>query len=208
MPRGYYPRPPREPCLVEACGQPRFGHGYCNAHYKRWKKTGDPGEAEPRRNPERGCSVEGCDRAHRSRGYCATHWRRMYDSGEEPTTLVAPMKFLGIKGECLRPGCNLLSYGSGYCARHYRRQILMVSYGLSGWEEFDLLWERCGGRCEICGCELEQNNRATAIDHDHDRLVARGILCNSCNTGLGGLRDSPELLEAALVYLRRHEEAQ
>ena len=33
-------RKPKEACVI--CGKPTKGHGYCNAHYIRWKKYGDP----------------------------------------------------------------------------------------------------------------------------------------------------------------------
>lgn len=34
-------------CAVTDCGRPVFGHGWCNAHYKRWRKHGDPMSAIP-----------------------------------------------------------------------------------------------------------------------------------------------------------------
>jgi hypothetical protein len=54
------------------------------------------------------------------------------------------------------------------------------------------------GRCAICGVELH----AMQIDHNHETGVVRGLLCVTCNTGLGKLGDSVERLEAALAYLR------
>jgi hypothetical protein len=31
-----------ETCSIDGCGQRPFGHGWCNKHYKRWRKYGDP----------------------------------------------------------------------------------------------------------------------------------------------------------------------
>jgi hypothetical protein len=193
----------RNICIVEACEAFVFGHGYCNAHYKRWRKSGDPGEAESRRQPGRVCSVEGCEKAYRASGFCSSHHRRWKDSGVVPETPIALKRFRGIKGVCSRPGCEKLTQGSGYCPRHYGRLRLMQSYGLTGFDEFDALWRRCKGECEICGRPLEQDDRNTAIDHDHKTLQARGILCSSCNTGIGGLQDSIDMLKNAIKYLER-----
>jgi hypothetical protein len=33
---------PARICSVEGCGKPVFGHGWCNAHYSRWRRHGDP----------------------------------------------------------------------------------------------------------------------------------------------------------------------
>jgi hypothetical protein len=41
-----------------------------------------------------------------------------------------------------------------------------------------------------------------AIDHDHKSGVVRGLLCNNCNRGLGRLKDSVALLNAAVRYLK------
>lgn len=29
-------------CIVPECGKRRHGHGYCSAHYERWRRYGDP----------------------------------------------------------------------------------------------------------------------------------------------------------------------
>ncbi len=41
-----------------------------------------------------------------------------------------------------------------------------------------------------------------ALDHDDVTGIARGLLCHRCNVGIGSLRDSPDLLERAVQYLR------
>lgn len=34
-------------CAVDGCIKPHHSHGWCSMHYARWKKSGDPGTAEP-----------------------------------------------------------------------------------------------------------------------------------------------------------------
>ena len=65
-------------------------------------------------------------------------------------------------------------------------------------------------RCEICG-ELERHKtkrgwrKTLARDHCHQTADRRGLLCASCNTGLGLFRDDPSLLFNAMEYLRKYQ---
>lgn len=36
-------------CSIPGCGKPHRARGWCFMHYCRWKRNGEPGEAEPRR---------------------------------------------------------------------------------------------------------------------------------------------------------------
>lgn len=50
-------------------------------------------------------------------------------------------------------------------------------------EEFDALWQRSGGRCELCGV-LETETKRGRLNIDHDQRsyhLVRGLLCDWCN---------------------------
>jgi len=67
-------------------------------------------------------------------------------------------------------------------------------------EEYEGLFHSQDGRCCICKCLLEEGH--FRIDHNHKSGKVRGLLCNSCNSGIGLLKDSPEILLSALEYLK------
>ena len=85
--------------------------------------------------------------------------------------------------------------GSG---RH-RGHVLKKLYGIS-LEEYEALLDSQDGVCAICK-ETPRNNRFLGVDHDHDTGRVRGLLCTTCNVGLGALHDSVEILRSALAYL-------
>lgn len=66
--------------------------------------------------------------------------------------------------------------------------------------EYDSMMERQGGLCAICK-EPCRSGRRLAVDHCHTTGKVRGLLCASCNRGIGYLADSPERLRSALTYL-------
>lgn len=52
-------------------------------------------------------------------------------------------------------------------------------------------------KCAIC---LEIHP-VLCVDHCHTRNIVRGLLCRKCNAAIGQLKDAPDLIIRALVYL-------
>lgn len=80
-----------------------------------------------------------------------------------------------------------------------RQQKLTRTFGL-GPNEYERMLAEQSGLCAICS--LPPGETALAVDHDHETGAVRGLLCSRCNMALGGFRDSPEILTAALEYLK------
>ena len=55
--------------------------------------------------------------------------------------------------------------------------------------------------CAICGKGEEKLINQLCIDHDHTTNKVRGLLCRSCNYGLGCFFDSAHNLMKASMYL-------
>ncbi len=80
------------------------------------------------------------------------------------------------------------------------------NYGIN-LADYDCMYHEQDGLCAIC--HLPQNSKRNTrfcVDHDHDTGEVRGLLCDSCNRGIGLLKDDPRLLENAAKYLRSFKE--
>jgi hypothetical protein len=84
----------------------------------------------------------------------------------------------------------------------FRKSHLARKFGLS-LQQYDIMLLSQGGRCAICKEECATGNWL-AVDHDHVSGERRGLLCQSCNTGLGKMRDNPAILRAAAEYIEFH----
>jgi hypothetical protein len=91
--------------------------------------------------------------------------------------------------------------GVGYYCKVCERWIkLLYNYGVTE-EEYNALYAKQGGCCAICGHCPVPPEPFLVVDHVHDTEVVRGLLCGTCNTGLGMLKENPEIVEKALEYL-------
>lgn len=82
--------------------------------------------------------------------------------------------------------------------KHLRRL-----YGITLAEYLQRLADQ-GNACAVCRRAFvpgAPRNKAVCVDHDHDTGQVRGLLCHSCNRGLGLLGDNPEVVQRALAYL-------
>lgn len=80
-------------------------------------------------------------------------------------------------------------------------------YGLSI-EDRDRMLAEQGGVCAICGTDNPGtsntgNRKAWSTDHCHSTGEVRGLLCSSCNVGIGHLKDDTSILASAINYLNR-----
>lgn len=58
------------------------------------------------------------------------------------------------------------------------------------------------GQCSLCSIDLSKLNRKNIhLDHNHTTGKLRGILCSTCNSGLGMFKDKPDILRRALDYI-------
>ena len=101
---------------------------------------------------------------------------------------------------------RVAAYQSEYRQRPERKRAMRDAYyrrtyGVSADEVDEMLAEQ-NGRCAICGATPERL-ASMHVDPDHNRGHLRGVLCLSCNQGLGQFRDDPMLLLRAIVYLRQ-----
>lgn len=81
------------------------------------------------------------------------------------------------------------------------RERILTGYGMSA-EQYAALLESQGGTCAICE-RPERTGRNMPVDHCHETGQVRGLLCTSCNLGLGRFADDPTRLRAAADYLER-----
>lgn len=83
-----------------------------------------------------------------------------------------------------------------------RREYRLKSYGLT-LEQLEDVFVKQGSKCKICNSENStHSSKGFVVDHCHVTGRVRGLLCNKCNLGLGNFKDSVEILEKALSYLK------
>lgn len=77
--------------------------------------------------------------------------------------------------------------------------VLKNKYGITV-QEFEEMLAEQRGVCAICG-GLPKVHSRLFVDHCHRSGAVRGLLCNTCNAGLGQFGDRVDLLISALEYL-------
>lgn len=170
------------------------------------------------------CVATGCAAAVHIKKYglCGPHYQRAWKYGQlagigagwHRVTGVSPDGYRGTCSVCGpgvamantggRPVCNEARIRHSRDGRYNRKHL----YGLTP-DAILLLLTAADSACEVCATPLDE--KSARIDHDHACCpgnrscggCVRGILCNRCNSGLGMLRDDPEVLASAIGYLRR-----
>jgi nitrate/TMAO reductase-like tetraheme cytochrome c subunit len=104
----------------------------------------------------------------------------------------------GRSSEC--KACTNARQKANYDPAKNRAKNLRNRFGMS-LEEYDQMLEKQNGQCKICGTDTPGNKGRFVVDHNHATGEVRGLLCWSCNVGIGHLQDDPSILLSAFNYL-------
>lgn len=74
-------------------------------------------------------------------------------------------------------------------------------YGITEQQYLDLYVAQ-DGKCAVCEEVIELRGKQTHIDHSHETLEVRGLLCHGCNTAIGLFKESEKTMLNAIKYLK------
>lgn len=111
-------------CAVDGCNfVGKLVKGYCQNHYRRFRKYGSPVAPTPPRKmpPRQPCIVHDCENLRHSNGYCSKHFYRFKRNGDA-TKLYRVMSEPGDTCQVIfedAVNCQEPFYSLGYCQAHY-----------------------------------------------------------------------------------------
>lgn len=77
---------------------------------------------------------------------------------------------------------------------------MVKKYNISA-KEYTLLFKLQEGKCAVCKIHQIKLKKRLSVDHCHITGKVRGLLCPSCNTGLGFFKNDKHNLQNAINYL-------
>ena len=153
-------------CSIDGCEKSVFARKWCCAHYKRWRKYGDPLAGGVYRDGPKGCVVEGCEQKHEAKGYCRTHYNRLYYTGSATRACATCGKdftrtsgdFIYCSVEC-KPFCRIegcehkVQAGQDVCTNHHK------VIHRNGGKDPIYTWAK-SKVCVVCGAKDWPDNRS------------------------------------------------
>lgn len=202
-------------CKVEGCPKLIKYAGFCEMHYRRFKRHGDPTVGRPQH--------WGLKEKH-PLNHSFMWFKRHHQLCEEWSDFWNFVAAVGVRKEgyvlqrldtTLPLGPNnyqwkptIKSTSKADYAQKWRKSqpekvrnsYYKKRFGIT-LEQYNDILKRQGGVCAICN-EKDSIYDNLAVDHDHNTNKVRGLLCHLCNRALGMFKDDSNRLEKALDYLK------
>lgn len=202
----------RGECNIEGCTTKWHASGLCVKHYSRLRSWGTTADPDPL--PLRGtCIVAMCTEAVKARSLCQMHLQRWYRNGttdwvnkphrsrertcrfckEKLASEKFPLSRASVCEDCI----------PAYRADRYARRLPNTAATRHRKEELRIIQDY---RCAICNVHEKDAPKGTLhLDHCAETGELRELLCSQCNNAIGLLKHNPELLQAAIDYLRKYQ---
>lgn len=103
--------------------------------------------------------------------------------------------------------CHNKKMRDNYSSDVMKDYDLKRAYGIT-LEDYENMFTKQKGCCKICNTHISKINKGKkknlCVDHCHDTKRIRGLLCDSCNRGIGLLKDDVNVVKSALQYLENN----
>lgn len=178
-----------ERCWVENCTHPASVKNLCKNHFRqaRLKKISVPEEFDI--TEKQVCIFPECEELESAGNLCHKHYNQATYSYKGQVY----GKYTNGQFQCQIDDCDRPASSKDMCKKH---AALARTYGLTLQEICDL-----PKMCENPGCK---NTVRLHIDHDHVTGKVRGVLCQTCNTSFGLLREDIRRIQGLAEYKKIH----
>ena len=209
-----------KPCEVDGCNNPVVAYGLCDKHRKRLSRHGhlkntrpdDWGKREKHPLYNTWCWMKKMEAKYSVCDEWKDFWKFVEDVGERPSQQHQLRRIDKYGNYCpencewveIRPDQDKAEYAREWRANNpdrVKHTDLRRKFGIT-LDDYSSMLEKQNGVCAICGNSEPYNGYSLAVDHDHGTGKVRGLLCSSCNRAIGLFKDSPELLQKAINYLK------
>lgn len=208
----------------------------CGGHLAQHHKEQDlrPIKLVRKRGEITACLFAGCryNDAPDGEGYCYHHWRQLQNG-----QTLAPLAWKSNRGRAVldrdelgnklctacrewkpttdfskasasRDGLNYL------CRRCQASNRMKAKYGID-LDHYEALLDSQGGRCGLCRRPAPDGQKRLAVDHNHKCCPGeascgkciRGLLCPTCNQGLGLFQENGAIIMRAARYVLQSDVA-
>lgn len=142
--------------MIDGCGRVPYSRGWCEKHYRRWLRTGDPTAWDHRPSS---CTVDACDNDVDAHGLCHGHYQRLLRDGD-----VRPQQPLSRRRQperCTIDDCHRATHSKGLCRTHRKRE---ERHGdpLPDVPVAELVWPET---CAVRTCDAAVTARSLCEDH-------------------------------------------
>ena len=207
-------------CKVEGCeklSSTKRKRGLCFMHKSRWqlfksydrpqKKSLPPGivfrckvHGELTNKQARTHKFKHIDKLYYSCKLCRNIYKnKKYKENPEIVKHTNNKYYMENREKCKK---RMIQYNYANSRKGKNTKLRKV-YGITI-DQFEKMLIEQNNSCKICKTKCDGTNKSKKIyvDHCHATKKVRALLCSNCNLGLGHFKDSIELLESAIDYIK------